>query len=119
MEYHAIEAGVQGDLFQIPYKDMKDCLTNTWISNTIKFVHDNDIELTSPLQQLTKWTTDDTFLMEEAMNMGYKGKTLAAINRCRMHINVVTLSDIIDRRTSAIKLQAYEVKFQKRLIAKW
>ena len=30
-----------------------------------------------------------------------------------MHINVVTLSNIIDRRTSAIKLQAYEVKFQK------
>ena len=108
IEYHMIETGMGGSIFDIPFEAMKDCMTETWIKSTIKFIASSDITIKSPMEPLQKWTDEDTFLMADAIAAGYSGKALSAINRCRMHLRSVTRSDI---GLHDIEDSALEVKY--------
>ena len=58
---------------------------------------------------LEKLTDDDTFLMEDAMEAGFSGKALSAINRCQVHIRATTRSDLGQR---SIHNDALEVRLR-------
>ena len=94
IEYHMLETGLGESIFDTPYEAMKDCMTDTWIKSTVKFIDESSIKIKSPMEPLSKWTDDDTFIINDAMESGFSGKALSAINRCRMHLRSVTRSDI-------------------------
>ena len=94
IEYHQLEAGLEESIFKVPYKTIDLCMTNTWIKSTVKFLDETGIELRDPMNALHKWTSDDTYIMRDAIIAGYSGRALSAINRCRMHLQIVTRSDI-------------------------
>ena len=102
-----LETGLPGNIFQTPYETMKDCITNSWIKNTIKFLQEKNIEIKNNMETLQKWSTDDSFIMEDAMDAGFSRKALGAINRCRMHIHAITRSDL---GTTEIDAHAIEVR---------
>ena len=109
-EYHQLECGMEEYLFHLPYDLMKECMTDTWMKNTTEFASKTDIEVRPIFSPLIKWCENDSFLMSDAINAGFTGKELAAINRCRMHMKAVTLSDITSDRGSRITLEAFDVR---------
>ena len=109
-EYHQLECGMEEDLFHLPYELMKECMTDTWMKNTMEFASTSDIEVKPIFTPLIKWCDNDSFLMSDAINAGFTGKALAAINRYRMHLKAVTLSDITSNRGARITLEAFDVQ---------
>ena len=115
MENHALEMGIGGDIFQAPFQQLKECITDTWFKSTLEFISENDITIDSPMAQLQLWRTGDTFLTADAIEAGMSGKDLAAINRCRMHLKATTLSDITIARPTRLTMDAYDVVFQEEI----
>ena len=58
---------------------------------------------------LQKWTDNDSYIMEDAIQAGYKGKALAAINRCRLYMKAVTTSDISSIQGDEITADSFNV----------
>ena len=73
---------------------MKDCMMESWIKNTVQFTQEKDIKIKNNMETLQQWTSDDTFIMQDAMDAGYSRKALRSINRCLMHIQAITRSDL-------------------------
>ena len=96
-EYHTLEIGLEGTIYNLPYDKIKDCMTESWMKNTLEFLWENEIEIKSDDPTITAgWSTHDTNIMQDAIDAGYSGKALAAINRCRMYMKALYRSDISD-----------------------
>ena len=110
-EYHILEIGLCNTIYDMPFDTIKDCMTNTWMKRTLEFLWENDIEIKSDDTRIkTGWTENDTNLMQDAIDEGYSGKALAAINRCRMHMKALFRSDISDISGNEVTLEAFNVQ---------
>lgn len=92
LESYALETGLSGDPLQMPW--VPYATPDTWVSQTLKSMHKFNISISSGIQGLQKWSTNDIFIMEK-MGYFYSGQALATINKVRLYLRVVTLSDII------------------------
>jgi hypothetical protein len=92
IEYNALETGYSGDPLQIP--GVSYTTNNTWISNTLLQMNKYSIRISSNIPRLHEWTNNDSFIMEHLQDYG-RVTTKAIINRVRMYLRVVTLSDIV------------------------
>lgn len=93
IEHNALETGYSGYPLKIP------CVSYTtsskWIiSNTLLQMNKYSIRISSNIERLQEWTTNDFFIMESLQDYG-TATTKAIINRVIMSLWVVTLSDIL------------------------
>lgn len=97
IEHNVLETGYSGDPIQIP--SVPYVTPNTWISHTIASLNKYNIKINSDISRLHTWTHDDVFIMEAFRDYG-SATTQTILNKVRMHLQVVTLSDLItaDRR---------------------
>lgn len=87
-------------------KGMKYASTTSWIRHMVRFSLDNDIQIDFGMKgMLLPNQRYDRMIMDIAVNQYDQGSTLQSINKIRMALNVVWLSDIstadgrnIDRR---------------------
>ena len=97
-------------MYDMPYDIIKDCMTETWMKNTLEFLEDTEIEIRSEEAMIADgWTTNDTNIMQDVIDDGYRGKALASINRCRMYMKALFRSDISKVTGDAILDEAYNV----------
>jgi hypothetical protein len=97
IEHNILEHGHSCDPLQVP--SVSYSTPNTWISNTIVYLNKYRIKITSDIPRLSPWMSKDVFIMEELATYG-AANTMASINKVRMYLRVVTLSDLLtaDRR---------------------
>ena len=96
-----LESGLGGNLFDIKPSQCS-WLGHNWITNTLEMIEYFQIELKNDIPELTKWRTNDTFIMDE-VNKGIWSKTeLLHINTVRQYMQVTTLSDICTYRGDEI-----------------
>ena len=95
IEHLVLEAGLYGPIWQFDMNKVAEwCDNKTWLFHTLKFNHDNGIELNIDHFQLKAQRTNDRAIMDLAMEYTNDHSTLQAINRIRMIHEVVHLSDI-------------------------
>jgi Reverse transcriptase (RNA-dependent DNA polymerase). len=92
-EYHALEVGLAGDPLQLP--DVPYVTQRTWVSNTIKTMHKYRVKIISDIPGLSTWTTNDTLLMNILGNIVKDSNTLQILNKVRLYLRVVTVSDLV------------------------
>lgn len=92
LEYNVLETGYAGDPMQVP--PVTYTTRNTWISNTLNSMSRHDIKIRTTLSGLERWTDDDQFIMELLKDYGTNA-LLATINKVRMFLKVVTVSDLL------------------------
>jgi hypothetical protein len=92
LETYALEAGLQGDPLSLPC--VSYVTNDTWVSQTLQSLKKYDISITSDIEGLQKWCHNDVFHMDR-LSLFFSGTTLAVINKVRLYLRVVTLSDII------------------------
>lgn len=78
---------------------------DTWILQTLQSLQKYDISIHSSFGGLIQWCQNDISLMER-LALFYSGSSLAILNKVRLYLKVVTLSDIITANG-----QAYDVDF--------
>ena len=109
-EYHALEVGLKMSVYDLPYNKVKECMTDTWMKNTLEFLSNTEITIKSDEPLIADgWTEGDTSIMQDALDAGYSGTALAAINRCRIHMKALFRSDISDMRGLRVTQEAYNV----------
>ena len=105
-EYHTIEIGLPGEVFQNKYEEVRDFMTDSWVKNTLEFISENSIEIQSTVGQLRLWRDEDSYLAEDYLGCRRGKPTKAqseAFARCRKFLRVVTRSDISEASGTHIR----------------
>lgn len=97
LEAACIELGIKECLFQLDYDKWVFLLTDCWLKSTWKFCLANNIRLQGPcylppFQRERDACTMSSIIFEYGATFT-KGE-IATINRCRLHLQVLFLSDI-------------------------
>ena len=92
-----LEVGIGRNLFDLPFHQFGFLLSDSWIKHLWKFTDSRGISITDrttifPLQA----RIGDVFLMEAFSEQGYSTKQMLILNRCRIHLQVLQLSDIMN-----------------------
>ena len=94
-ENMALEGGVLGDPTRLNMSELPWVTENTWVGNTLESLTKHDLHLHSGMKGLCTWTNIDQYtIMEKASPYLTKG-TQHIFNKVRLHLHVVTVSDII------------------------
>jgi hypothetical protein len=92
LETYALESGLPGD--PLAMHGLEYVTANTWIHQTIQAMHKYNITLHSDIDQLKVWMQSDTFIMQ-AFRRSFSARKLGILNKVRLHLRVVTFSDLI------------------------
>ena len=96
LEALQLQSGLGGSPFNI---DPNRCpwMEHCWWSNTLTAMHQYNVQIKGITKELQKWTTNDSFLMEDFLDY-YDPRTnknfLQSINRVRLFLQLTTRSDI-------------------------
>jgi len=104
-----MEAGLNGQLFQIPLAVLP-CLTDTWLSQCWQQCHMLKISVTMDIKEFAQPRHRDREIMQIFLRDGTRGTELAALNLCRMYLQVIFVSDICNRDGTMVELCYWEGK---------
>ena len=69
-------------------------LTKHWLHHLLSFCDSHKISIHDTCPQLSKFMSQDNYLMQEFIKASFDHSSLCALNECRMYLRVITLSDI-------------------------
>ena len=105
-----IEIGSEHNIFQLPFATYSSFLTDCWIKDVWRYAREQNIHIDDQVTySLSGNSSDDPFIMDLCVILGFKGNSLLKINRCRLYLQVNTLQDI--RALNSLDFnEAYKVK---------
>jgi len=90
-----LEMGLPGEVLNWEYKTWgKFCATRTWISSVWDQLSAMGITVTSSTPKLQPRRESDEFLMLLFFTHGFRKRQLKALNRCRLYLHAMTVTDI-------------------------
>ena len=96
LEWSSIHVGIGQNIFSLDFGLYGHLLPQSWIKTLWQFASEYKITLPSSEKNLQLHRRGDIYLMEEYAHKGLRISELRAINKCRLFLQVTTLSDIID-----------------------
>jgi len=99
-----LETGIGGPLFQVPSL-FQPCVTTTWLSQCWLNCVQRGIDITTDTIEILPKRERDKEIMRTLADGGYRATELATLNRCRMYLKVILLSDICDGSGERIESQ--------------
>lgn len=96
VELVKLEVGIEGLLFQFEWRLPHLLNKKSWVAETKEFCWANNIDFAERGTHLQlKCINDDKMIMETLIKSHrYSPGELSTLNRCRMHLKVLALSDI-------------------------
>ena len=109
IEMAKIETGLGRDIFTCNYGTYEMLLTECWIKNVWKFTWEKNLLLRErTTKNLDMKRENDAFIMEDIIATNQFSKSeLQHINRCRIYLQVATLSDIVSGDGNHFQQLAY------------
>ena len=113
IESAKIEMGIGSDIFICNYWKYEALLMESWIKLVWKFNWEKGIRLWERrTKNINLKRENDSFLMDTIIEeCDFSNTELQHINRCRLHLQVVTLSDVITGDGNHFSLLAYRCEF--------
>jgi hypothetical protein len=108
IEGHKLEIGLGGPIFEKDWEQLRECVTPTWITDTWRYMWIEGIRLDESTPHLQLLRQNDAFIMEIFSSQGYSAEKLARLNRCRCHLQAVSLADISDGKGRMICSSAWK-----------
>ena len=87
--------GTKEFFLNAPFKAFHKALPRTWITNVWQFSSDTRVTYDYDLPCLHR-RQNDRYLMDVFVSMGYRGTELKYLILCRLYLQVLTVSDIVD-----------------------
>lgn len=94
LEALTIILGIQICPFTMNYEKYNQCTTASWIEHLWNFCFNRGVILKSNEKYFPGRRANDRNLMQCFIDNGFHSEQLTTINRCRLYLQVVTLSDI-------------------------
>ena len=115
-----LEVGITEHLFDLPFHEYGHLTQNSWIRHLWKECWKHNIKLKGTYNKPKLQRENDICLMQQLIgHNNFTKKQIAAINRCRIYLQALTLSDIANGTGSFVTKMAYEgIKDQHRK-SKW
>jgi len=107
-----MEAGLNGQLFQILLAVLP-CLTDTWLSWCWHQCHLLKIPVMADIKEFKQPRHGDKEIMQIFLRDGARGVELAALNQCRMYLQVIFVSEICNGEGTKVKPHYWEGKRQQ------
>lgn len=110
LEAANLELGSGKHLFELDYSTWAFLLTDCWMKNLWEFCDKNDISLRGQYAKPNLPRQHDEFIMEALLSRYrdiFSRSEILAINRCRLYMQVVSLSDIATGDGTRITKKAY------------
>ena len=113
IELIKVELGLGKNLFTLSYEDYHALATDCWIKHAWKFAYQHDLMLTeSVTSNVVLRRSHDSFIMSKIVDLScYSRAELEHINRCRIYLQVTTLSDITTACGKFFSHAAYHCHF--------
>jgi len=99
-----LELGIGGPIFQISHH-LVPCVTPTWLSQCWLFCVQRGIEIRTDIYDFQPNQRSDREIMHIFLSAGFRTDELATLNRCRMYLRVIFLSDICNGTGTAVDNQ--------------
>ena len=115
VEGHTLEVGRQGSIFQYPYNQIKQHLTNSWMKHTLEFTDLYGFKIQGQTPTLRTWREHDSMLMdalERTQGVHISSEEKQAFQRCRLYLQVNTISNITNGQGTNLLEAAWECKRQ-------
>ena len=115
IEGHTVEVGKSGSIFQQPYKKIEQYMTTSWMKHTMEFMDTYKFRIQGHTHKLRTWRENDSMLMddiERKQGVYISIEEKQAFQRCRLFLQVNTLSDITNGQGTNILEAAWECKKQ-------
>ena len=109
IEFCKLHLGIGRNLFNLDYNTFAYLVPDCWIKHTWPFAYNNHITIKDNVTSTIPLLRDnDLYLMEAFINEGFSGITLHRINKCRLYLQVNTLSDIYNGYGNDYSTNAYQ-----------
>ena len=109
LEAASIELGRNCSIFELQYKNWNHLLTDCWLKPTWEFRSNNNIQLQGRCPFPSLQRQHDSCIMQ-ALVEKYSDKftkgEMCSINRCRLHLQVLFLSDIVNGQGNRVTSKA-------------
>ena len=121
IELAKMELGTGRNIFTCNYWKYEALMTESWIKSVWKFMWEKGISLRERCtKNITRKRENDALIMEDILNEGNFSRTeLQHINRCRIHLQVSTLSDITTGDGNHFSTLAYKCEFDETIPHKY
>jgi hypothetical protein len=93
--------------------------TEGWINSLLQFCNSEDLEILDQQPELQAIASDDKFLMELFIDLGYSDDTLQTLNECRMSLKAITLGDLCNADGKHISINSFQGKANLQRKAGW
>ena len=116
-----LEVGIGRNIFQLSYNLFEFLLSESWIKQVWKFADENDITIIDRVTEFPLPSRQgDVFLMEAFSAQGYSKKQMQILNRCRIYLQALTLSDVMNGKGDGFTLTIRGIRdHQKRNAYTW
>ena len=102
-----VELGLPSNPLQYEYERWSESITPCWITATWKFMSEYDISIDLEIPEIPLRREKDQYLMKMFYDSGATKIQLRDLNKCRLHLKVVTLADIFEANGKTITTQAW------------
>jgi hypothetical protein len=89
-----LEVGCNGSLLELPFSTFGVLACKSWMKHTWFFLSDNKVSVHIDVPEFELRRENDSLLIPLFVSLGYSGEKLVKLNKCRIFLQVVTLSDI-------------------------
>ena len=104
IEYHQLELGFEKQLFALSFDTFGHLTTKTWITSLWHHMSHFNLSMALPPLNLQIVQQDgDLFISEVAHELGFKEEQRESINRVRINLNLLLMSDLLVFKKNIIK----------------
>ena len=116
-----LEIGLPGTFKDVPWDQLKEIITSTWMSKLLSFLGQHKIEVHDPLPQLLLQRKGDIFLMQCFLLTKPTKHELRRLMDCREYLQVTTLAEITSAAGDKILLPFWNgTKYARKVgVAGW
>ena len=108
LEALKMELGTNGSVFSLPYETWGPLATESWLKFTWHFLAEHEMRISDGVAEFTLCREHDSLLMDNFVAAGYTGETLRTLNRCRLYLRVVMMSEVINGGGSKLRPEMLE-----------
>ena len=119
LEWCTIIVGASNNIFSLDYNKYGHLLPRCWIQSLWRFCWEFSISLPNPINHIQMERENDDWIMKSIIEHGFSKTDTKKANRCRLYLQVHTLSDITNGKGNQFNIDQWNGIINHTRIHNW